>query len=506
MPQNTGLSKMKLIFFALLLTFGLTRAAPFAPTAPEPDRAMRDFLQAYWDESRQYFLAWNKDAPFARPGASGPAGGKYSDFWWAAQLWDLVLDAAIRNPEFLPYVDKVFNGFAKEYPDWTNDFNDDLGWWAQASLRAYGLTKNPRYLERAKLLFKEIYGYWTDLYGGGVIWRRSGTVQKNVATNAPLAIIAVRLFQATEETNYLEAAKRLYAWVDEKLTDGDSRVFDNLENGELRRWDFTYNVGNFVLAALALREVTPEQAEKLLTRATKSMDWMLTNLTNAGILLDEGTGDGGGFKGVAMRALRRLADTPELPERERERYRQALRDNATQVWNSRRQDGLVGSNWAMPQERGVIESLAAASAVSALQLAPTPLEARIVLGNRRYEAENTTREGVNPSITVSGYSGRGYINGFFRQGQWLEFFINVPETKTYTLRWRYSAGGGTARRSVVVGERQTSKLEFAATADWRTWAEVSAPLALQIGANWVRLRFDDSSRNYLNLDKLEVQP
>jgi predicted alpha-1,6-mannanase (GH76 family) len=497
---------MKLFLFVLLLTLGLTRAAPLVPTTPDPDRAMQDFLRAYWDESRQYFLAWNKDAPFARPGSSGPAGGKYSDFWWAAQLWDLVLDAANRNPEFLPYVDKVYNGFAKEYPDWTNDFNDDLGWWAQASLRAYTLTKNPRYLERAKLLFKDIYGYWTDLYGGGVIWRRSGTVQKNVATNAPLAIIAVRLYQATADKAYLEAAKRLYTWVDDKLTDGNSRVFDNLENGELRRWDFTYNVGNFVLAALALREVVPEQAEKLLSRATKSMDWMLENLSNAGILLDEGTGDGGGFKGVAMRALRRLADTPDLPQNLGERYRQALHDNATQVWNSRRQDGLVGSNWATPQERGVIESLAAASAVTALQLAPTPLEARIVFGNGRYEAENTAREGVNPSIVVSGYSGRGYINGFFRQGQWLEFHINVPQSKTYTLRWRYSAGGGAAWRGVEVNESQSSKLEFAATADWRTWAEVESRLALQAGANRVRLRFENSSKNYLNLDSLEVQP
>jgi predicted alpha-1,6-mannanase (GH76 family) len=488
------------------------RAAAPAITRPDPDAMMRSFLDAYWDAKRGYFLAWERTSPFKRPGASGPDGGTYSDFWWEAQLWDLVLDAANRssqNAEYRKLVDEVYDGFVREYPDFLNDYNDDLGWWAQASMRAYNLTGNARYLERAKTLFEDIWKYWTPALDGGITWRRSNQSQKNVATNGPLTVIAVRLYQATNEESYLTRARQIYAWLDAKLTDGDARVFDNYENGELRRWDFTYNVGNFVLASLAVREVSNDEAEKarLLSRAQKSMDWALENLTNAGIFLNEGGGDGGGFKGVTMRALRRLADAPGLEADAKTRYDNALRDMATQVWNVRRADGLVGADWAMPQERGVIESLAAASAVAALQLAPAPLEARVPTGDGRYEAENSAREGVNYSATAPGYSGRAYINNFFKDDQFVQFHVNVPETREYTLRWRYSAGGGAAVRSVSANEGAPSSVTLAATPDWRTWAEVETKLTLNAGANRVRLEFDKASgsKGWLNLDRVIVE-
>jgi predicted alpha-1,6-mannanase (GH76 family) len=498
------------VLLGLLLLLAAKAAAP-ALTAPDPDAMMRSFLDAYWDAKKGYFLAWERTAPFKRPAAAGPEGGTYSDFWWEAQLWDLVLDAANRDPNNAGYrklVDDVYDGFVREYPDFLNDFNDDLGWWAQASMRAYMLTNNARYLERAKGLFEDIWKYWTPSQGGGITWRRSTQTQKNVATNGPLTVIAVRLYQATRDASYLERARQIYAWMDESLTNGDDRVFDNFENGELRRWDFTYNVGNFVLASLAIREVSSDDAEKarLLSRAQRSMDWALENLTNAGIFLDEGGGDGGGFKGVTMRGLRRLADAPGLEAAAKTKYDTALRDMATQVWNVRRADGLVGTDWAVPQERGVIESLAAGSAVTALQLAPGPLEARVPTGDGRFEAENSAREGVNPSVNAPGFSGRAYINNFFKDGQFVEFRVNVPEGKAYTFKWRYSAGGGDAPRRVSVGEGDAQTVDFKATPNWMTWAELETQVTLAAGSNRVKVYFDRArgSRGYLNLDRVLV--
>ena len=503
----------------MLAVLGLSssRAAAPALTAPDAAAAMHDFLAAYWDADKSYFLAWNRGGPFSRPSGAGPQGGQYSDFWWEAQLWDLVLDAAQRDPANLEYqhlIDAVYDGFQKAYPDWQNDFNDDLGWWAQASMRAYKITQQPRYLERAKTLFADIWTYWNDDLGGGVLWRRSGSNQKNVATNGPLVVIAVRLYQATGDASYLERARRLYDFLNTRLTDGAARVFDNIENGTLRNWDFTYNIGNFALAATALREVSDdaEQQAKLLTRAVGAMDWGLANLTNAGVLLDEGTGDGGGFKGVMLRSLKTLADATGLEPATRERYLDALRDNATQIWNSRRaEDGLVGSDWASVQGRGVIESLAAASAVTALQLAPEPLPARVVTGNGRYESENSTREGVSSSVTAAGFSGRGYINNFVRDGQFVEFRVNAPEAGAYRVALRYSAGGGAAIRALVIEDGaaeklNTVKLEFAATPNWQTWAELTATITLPAGSSHLRVLFDkdSGSRNWLNLDALTL--
>lgn len=511
-----------LLLLSVLASMGQTSTAQINPlqgkpaatpalSAPDPAQGMHDFIKAYWDADQGYFLAWNRSAPFARPSGSGPVGGKYSDFWWEAQLWDLVLDAAEREPENTAdrkRVDDVYDGFLRAYPDWQNDFNDDLGWWAQAAMRAYGLTHHPRYLQRAETLFASIWPYWTQDLGGGVLWRRNGSTQKNVATQGPLVVTAVRLYQATRDSKYLTRAQQLYTFLDTRLTDGDARVYDNIENGELRRWDFTYNVGNFVLAALALREVMGDPAAKatLLTRATRSTDWALTNLTNAGILLDEGTGDGGGFKAVLLRALHTLSQVPELDTVHRERYMQSLRDQATQVWNQRRAaDGLVGTDWSAPYEAGVIESLAAGSAVAALQLAPPPLQARIVVGDGRYEAENSAREGVNSSTAALGFSGRGYLNNFFQNGQFVEFRVNVPEARSYTLNLRYSAGGGAARRTLTVNG-MAQPLTLTATANWMTWAEQEVKVRLPAGYSRIRLLFDGGmgSRGWLNLDRLTL--
>jgi predicted alpha-1,6-mannanase (GH76 family) len=524
---------MRTRWFSLILSACMTLsvvsgAAMLTTSNPDPDRAMQDFWKAYWDADQQYFLAWNRDAPFPRTGGAGPKGGKYSDFWWMAQLWDLVMDAYERDPkpEYRERIDAVYNGFATQYPDWLNDYNDDLGWWAQAALRAHTLTQNPRYLERARTLFDDIWTYWSDTYGGGVTWRRSNRAQKNVATNGPLTVIAVRLYQATKDARYLEHAHQLYEFVDAKLTDGDARVWDNIESGELRRWDFTYNFGNFVLASLALREVTDDAAAgaRLLERSVKAADWVLHNLTNAGTLLDEGTGDGGGFKGVFVRALARLARENDLESGVRERFARALLDNAITIWNNRRaSDGLIGSDWASMPNRGVIESLTAASGVAALQLTRGSLEARIPTGDGRYESENSVREGVNPSVTAKGYSGRGYINNFFKAGQFVAFRVNVPQAGRYSLIFRYSAGGGAALRSIMLNSRpplnlelpgsidwgvwkQAVRLEFPATPDWNTWANTSVRVELPAGSSGVAVRFEQGSRNWLNLDSMLVVP
>jgi len=499
-----------LILMAGLLLSSALSASP-SPTRPDPEAAMQSFLKTYWDPQRRYFLAWNPSVGFARPEGAGPQNGRYADFWWEAQLWDLTMDAYGRNPS-APYrtlIDDVYDGFVKQYPDWTNDYNDDLGWWAQGATRAYALTGEGRYLERARTLFDDLWKYWTPSYGGGILWRRSGDTQKNVATNGPLAVVAARLYSATGDNKYLEKAKLLWDFVDQQLTDGDARVFDNLQGsggGELKRWDFTYNFGNFIAASLELYGVTKDS--KYLERAVKNADWTLENLTNAGILLNEGTGDGGGFRGVFLRALRKLSETPALEPAARDRYRAFLNDNAAMVWNNRSAlEGVTAPNWAAPTPKGLVESLAASSAMAALQLAPGPFTAGFAFGDGRYEAENSFREGLNSSVTAAGYSGRGYLNSFFKVGQLVSFDINVPLAGRYTLNFRYSAGGGEAVRSLILAEGTPARVAFAGTPDWQSWSNFKTPLTLPAGPSRVTLRFDaGSGKNWLNLDKLTLEP
>ena len=80
------------------------------------------------------------------------AGSKKADFWFAAQLWDTVMDQYERTggADVRRQIDAVYDGFVRQHPDWTtNKYNDDIMWWAIACARAYQLTGDERYLKKA---------------------------------------------------------------------------------------------------------------------------------------------------------------------------------------------------------------------------------------------------------------------------------------------------------------------------------------------------------------------
>ena len=92
-------------------------------------------------------------------------------------------------------IDDIFDGTVAKYgEDWTdNHFNDDIMWWAMGSARAYGITKNPRYLEKAKYYFDFVYNtQWDDSFAnGGIWWMNSDHSTKNACINFPAAEAAV---------------------------------------------------------------------------------------------------------------------------------------------------------------------------------------------------------------------------------------------------------------------------------------------------------------------------
>lgn len=466
------------------------RQQPLLPVNPKA--ALQSFLSAYWDSKFQAFYAYDHAHGF---GAHGPKAGTYADFWFAAQEWQTILDALDAGlVEYRPLVGQVFDGFLAHYDAETNNYNDDLGWWVQGALRAYRLTGESRYLEFAVAQFARVWRDFDPDLGGGVWWTRDGRRdQKNVATNGPLAASAVALAKATNDPTYLDKAKTLYAWMKASLTDG-ARVYDHRGgDAALVKWDFTYNFGAYLDAALALHDATGDAA--YLADAHAAADWTLANLTSSGALLDEGDGDGAGFKAVFIRALQKLAAQDPA-------YQTALQDNAVQAWNHRRPDGLVGTDWSSIAPDGPLQGLAAAGAVTAILAAPRQEPARIVTGNGVYEAENARREGVGSGDRVA-HSGRGYVNAFSREGQAVEFHVNAPSSGRYAITWRYSAAAGLAARSLSVNS-STLKLSFPATTTWDGWSELKTGVALNAGSNTIRLAFLPSDANYLNLDWLAI--
>ncbi|MER6006616.1 glycoside hydrolase family 76 protein [Nonomuraea angiospora] len=228
----------------LVLTAALALApAPAHATVPaDADAAMSAFVSAFWDPAKKYFYT-NSDHQIHAEHAHGPEGGLYTDFWWEAQLWELVMDAYQRTggAAYRQLIDDVYAGFVAYYPTFANDFNDDLGWWALA----YEITRDATYLNRSRALFDQIWAEQDTAFGGGIWWRRSVHTQKNVATNAPAVITATMLYAATGDASYL-------------------------------------------------------------TDARAAADWATTYLTNGGTMMHEGSDDAGGFKSLLFRSLNTL--------------------------------------------------------------------------------------------------------------------------------------------------------------------------------------------------------
>jgi len=336
--------------------------------ARDPDRiaslAFDSFMRRYWDPKLRFFYA-RSDHSNAGRNHIRPGEGHYSDFWWEAQLWDLVIDEAerTRSTEAIAMVHRVYDGFVAQFPDFGSDYNDDRGWWALASTRAFELTHNRRYLHRAEQLLDGILGQRDGTYGGGIWWRRSVRDQKNVATNAPAVETAIRLCRMTGDQRYCDAAGSLFGWLDRSIRDGD-RILDHIEgpgDGRLVDWQFTYNYGTYLGAATHLYRLTGD--EKYRDKAIQAGEKAIAVLAPDGILHPEGRGDAGGFRGIFVRNLAFAA---------RQLHRQDFLDflgrNADAAWAARQEDGLIGESWTS-RATGVIESLTAQSGVAVIQAA-----------------------------------------------------------------------------------------------------------------------------------------
>jgi predicted alpha-1,6-mannanase (GH76 family) len=331
-----------------------------AVTPAEADAAFAALNKTYWDQDIKFFRK-EEHAP-------GQPGAEKADFWFAAQIWDTVMDQYDRAPgaDVKRQINDVYDGFVKVYPDWTtNMYNDDIMWWAIACTRAYKITGDDRYLKKAKASFDFVYdNFRDDKFGGGLYWINRRT-SKNSCLNSPAVIAAVRLSVLLKDPSYLDKAKSLYAWQKKTLTDGTGKVFDSIRRGRgggtprIGRFSLTYNQGTFIGAAALLYLETKDKT--YLGDAIKTAEWTKQNLctTDRRILQDEHQGNGGAFKGIFVRYMKLLVNDCGRTE-----FLPWMQANADAAWaNRRKSDNIMGNDWTSPTP-SKIQSQTATSAVA----------------------------------------------------------------------------------------------------------------------------------------------
>ncbi|MBN1125096.1 MAG: glycoside hydrolase family 76 protein [Sedimentisphaerales bacterium] len=356
-PNKTGL--LFLVFLSLPMVLGLILSAnsALAVTPAEADTAFNALNKVYWDSTAKFFRKEEH-------------GSTKADFWLSAQLWDTVMDQYDRTGslEVKRQINDIYDGFIKEYPDWTtNKYNDDIMWWAIACTRAYKITSDERYLNKAKSSFDYVHdNFLDDTLGGGIYWINERT-SKNSCINSPAVIAAARLSVLLKDASYLEKAKSLYEWQKKTLTDGNGKVYDSIrysqarQTSRVRRFSLTYNQGTFIGAAVLLYQQTGDRT--YLDDAIKAAEWTKANLcvTDRHILKSEGQGDGGAFKGIFVRYMKRLTN-----ECGRTEFLPWMKANADSAWQNRRKtDNLIGPDWTVPTG-AKIQSQTAASAITAI--------------------------------------------------------------------------------------------------------------------------------------------
>lgn len=291
-------------------------------------------------------------------------GNSTFHYWPNAHALDVLVDGYKRtnNPVYLSRMKALLQGIkVRNGNTYNNVFNDDMIWLAISSLRAFEATNDAEYKTVAKFLWDIIKLSWSDnVFGGGITWKQDTPRQKNAVSNAPAAIVAMRLYDIDKNPEDLVWAKKIYEWQKNNLVDPvTGAVWDNIseQNNVVitnKDWVFTYNMGTWIGAGLRLFKETKDPM--YLNDALKTARNVLVNpkLLSEGLLRDEGQGDGGLFKGILVRYFTEIIENPAVSANDKKVFVNFFKFNAQTLYRKgiTRPTMFCGNNWKVAPAGG----------------------------------------------------------------------------------------------------------------------------------------------------------
>jgi hypothetical protein len=124
-----------------------------------------------------------------------------------------------------------------------------------------------------------------------------------------------------------------------------------------------------------------------------------------------------------------------------------------------------------------------------------------------YEAENATLSGgAQVDNNHAGYSGTGFVDGYWNQGASTTFTVNVSSAGNYNVDLRYAnATGNTNTLDIYVNGTLAKTTSLANLANWDTWGDQVETLSLNAGSNTIAYTYDLSNSGNVNLDKITLK-
>ena len=278
--------------------------------------AHADFLD---EKLIEHFMNKDKGTFYSTDGDR--EGSSWNCYWPQAHAMDVLVDAYLRIPEGDPrratyeqymslwYRNKGNNYAGSDYSGTSgfgNAFTDDAAWIVLTLIRMYEATGEASYLEAAATTYREsVISRWTeDENGGGLRWSMSEENSKNACANGPGALCALRLWDNTaegpERDQYLADAEKIYGWLRATLYNPETgAVADHMKNGVISGGPLTYNQGTFLGAAHELYKATGNT--NYLVEAARATRYTMHSMVKEGVLQNEGSGDNALFKGIFIR-------------------------------------------------------------------------------------------------------------------------------------------------------------------------------------------------------------
>lgn len=98
---------------------------------------------------------------------------------------------------------------------------------------------------------------------------------------------------------------------------------------------------------------------------------------------------------------------------------------------------------------------------------------------------------------------QGFNIGWIKDGEWLEYTVDVSQTKKYYIKIRYSSAGESGNISILRDEDVLHNITVTGTGGWQIWETKTDSLQLEEGQQILRFSFHSGNDYLFNLNWIE---
>lgn len=264
--KNTNMKRGEELFNIVWEKFRVPQYGLFAEYYPNSHKPSLTYFHQQDKQAKEVSFLW-------------PMSGVFSSV-------NILLE--VDSAKYRPYLDSMVYAvelyldttrFPKGYQAYPSQFEkvdryyDDNGLVGIDYVDAYMLTNNEKYLTKAKEVMAFIESGWSDDLGGGATWLEGVRDQKPACTNGKATVLALKLYNATQDTRYLNYGLKSYNWMMSTLLDDSLHIIWNSLltkdqiTSQVQKHPYTYNTGTMIQSAVHLYKATSN--EKYLRDAQK---------------------------------------------------------------------------------------------------------------------------------------------------------------------------------------------------------------------------------------------